>query len=109
MGGKKRPTLSQLAKKAEKEQQQQKAAKKKEEGGGKKAAVTAEEKLIEALAKELPNLNAVTAYDVASKYSVKMTLALRALRALKEKGDLVLIAKGHRTEVYAPAKRAAAS
>lgn len=109
MGGKKRPTLSQLAKKAEKAQQAQaKPAKKKEEGGGaKKAAQTAEERLVEALSKEIAGLNVVTAYDVASKYGVKMTMALKALRALRDKGDLILISKGHRTEIYAPVKRAA--
>lgn len=111
MGGKKRPTLSQLAKKAEKAAQQQQQAqakgKKKEEGGAKKQQITAEERLLEALSKEIQTVNAITAYDVASKYGVKMTVALRALRTLRAKGDLVLVSKGHRTEVYAPARRAA--
>ncbi len=111
MGGKKRPTLSQLAKKAEKaqqqQQQQQAKAKKKEEGGAKKAAQSAFDKLLEALAKDVQSMPAVTVYEVASKYGVKMTVAQRALRALRDKGDLVLVAKGHRTEVYIPARKAA--
>lgn len=110
MGGKKRPTLSQLAKKAEKaqqQQQQQAKAKKKEEGGAKKAAQSAFDKLLEALAKDVQSMPAVTVYEVASKYGVKMTMAQRALRALRDKGDLVLVAKGHRTEVYIPARKAA--
>ncbi|MEZ0248761.1 MAG: 30S ribosomal protein S25e [Thermoproteus sp.] len=111
MGGKKRPTLSQLAKKAEKTQQQQQAqakGKKKEEGAARKAgAQSAFDKLVEALSKEVQSVQAITAYDVASKYGVKMTVAIKALRSLKEKGDLVLVSKGHRTEVYVPARRAA--
>ncbi|MEL9990348.1 MAG: 30S ribosomal protein S25e [Thermoproteus sp.] len=112
MGGKKRPTLSQLAKKAEKAQQQQQQAqakgKKKEEGAAKKAgAQSAFDKLVEALSKEIQSVQAITAYDVASKYGVKMTMAIKALRSLKEKGDLVLVSKGHRTEIYVPARRAA--
>ncbi len=112
MGGKKRPTLSQLAKKAEKAQQQQQQqaqakAKKKEEGGARRQAQSAFDKLLEALAKDVQSMPIVTVYDVASKYGVKMTVAQRALRALREKGDLVLVVKGHRTEAYVPARRAA--
>lgn len=111
MGGKKRPTLSQLAKKAEKAQQQQQQAqakaKKKEEGGAKRQAQSAFDKLLEALAKDVQSMPVVTVYDVANKYGVKMTVAQKALRALKERGDLVLAVKGHRTEAYVPARRAA--
>ncbi len=111
MGGKKRPTLSQLAKKTEKaqqqQQQQQAKGKKKEEGGSKKAAQSAFDKLLEAISRDVQSMPVVTVYEVASKYGVKMTVAKRALRALRDKGDLVLVVKGHRTEAYAPARRAA--
>ncbi|AEA12649.1 30S ribosomal protein S25e [Thermoproteus uzoniensis 768-20] len=111
MGGKKRPTLSQLAKKAEKAQQQQQQAqakaKKKEEAGPKRPAQSAFDKLLEALSKDIQSMPIVTVYEVASKYGVKMTVARKALRALRDKGDLVLVVKGHRTEAYIPARRAA--
>jgi small subunit ribosomal protein S25e len=110
VGGKKRPTLSQLAKKTEKtqqQQQQQAKGKKKEEGGSKKAAQSAFDKLLEAISRDVQSMPVVTVYEVASKYGVKMTVAKRALRALRDKGDLVLVVKGHRTEAYAPARRAA--
>ncbi|ABO08504.1 30S ribosomal protein S25e [Pyrobaculum calidifontis] len=107
MGGKKRPTLSQLAKKAEKEKaqpQQQKSKKevKKEEAPAKRTIQTLDEKVFQTIAKEVQSLKAVTPYEIATKYGIKMSLAFKVLRALRDRGDLVLVAKGHRTEVYVP-------
>ncbi|MEM1519458.1 MAG: 30S ribosomal protein S25e [Pyrobaculum sp.] len=108
MGGKKKPTLSQLAKKAEKEKaqqpQQQKGKKevKKEEVATKRTIQTLDEKIYQTIAKEISSLKVVTPYEVASKYGIKMSTALKVLRSLKERGDLILIAKGHRTEIYIP-------
>ena len=107
MGGKKKPTLSQLVKKAEKEaqqQQQQKVKKevKKEESPAKRTIQTLDEKVFQTIAREVQNLKVVTPYEIAAKYGIKMSLALKVLRALRDKGDLVLVAKGHRTEVYVP-------
>jgi small subunit ribosomal protein S25e len=109
MGGKKRPTLSQLAKKAEKEkaQQPQKGKKevKKEEAPAKRTIQTLDEKVFQTIAKEVQGMKAVTPYEVASKYGIKMSVAFKVLRNLRDRGDLVLVAKGHRTEIYVPAKR----
>ncbi|RFA94301.1 30S ribosomal protein S25e [Pyrobaculum aerophilum] len=109
MGGKKKPTLSQLAKKAEKEkaQQAQKAKKevKKEETPAKRTIQVLDEKVFQAIAKEVQDMRVVTPYEIASKYGIKMSVAFKVLRNLKERGDLVLVAKGHRTEIYVPAKR----
>jgi len=107
MGGKKKPTLSQLVKKAEREaqqQQQQKAKKevKKEETPAKRAVQVIDEKLFQTIAKEVQNLKVATPYEIATKYGIKMSLALKILRALRDRGDLVLVAKGHRTEIYVP-------
>jgi len=107
MGGKKKPTLSQLVKKAEKEaqqQQQQKVKKevKKEESPAKRTIQTLDEKVFQTIAREVQNLKVVTPYEIATKYGIKMSLALKVLRALRDRGDLVLVAKGHRTEIYVP-------
>jgi small subunit ribosomal protein S25e len=109
MGGKKKPTLSQLAKKAEKEkaQQAQKGKKevKKEEAPAKRTIQALDEKMFQTIAKEVLNMRVVTPYDVASKYGIKMSVAFKVLRNLRDKGDLTLVAKGHRTEIYVPVKK----
>ncbi|MGB9706063.1 MAG: 30S ribosomal protein S25e [Pyrobaculum sp.] len=108
MGGKKKPTLSQLAKKAEKEkaQQAQKGKKevKKEEAPAKRTVQALDEKVFQAIAREVVGMRVVTPYEVATKYGIKMSVAFKVLRSLRERGDLVLVAKGHRTEVYIPAR-----
>lgn len=110
MGGKKKPTLSQLSKKAEKEKTQQQPQKgkkevKKEEGAAKRTIQMLEEKVFQTIAKEVQSMRVVTPYEVASKYGIKMSIAYRVLRNLRDRGDLILVTKGHRTEVYIPAKR----
>lgn len=107
MGGKKKPTLSQLAKKAEKEKQQQqpqrgKREAKKEEAPAKRTIQALDEKVFQAIAKDVQAMKAVTPYEVASKYGIKISMAYKVLRSLRDRGDLVLVSKGHRTEVYVP-------
>jgi small subunit ribosomal protein S25e len=109
MGGKKKPTLSQLAKKAEKEkaQQAQKGKKeiKKEEAPTKRTIQALDEKVFQTIAKEVMTMKVVTPYEIASKYGIKMSVAFKVLRALRDRGDLALVAKGHRTEIYVPVKK----
>jgi small subunit ribosomal protein S25e len=109
MGGKKKPTLSQLVKKAEREkaQQAQKVKKevKKEETQTKKTIQIIDEKLFQAIAKDVMTMKVVTPYEIASKYGIKMSIALKVLRALGDRGDLALVAKGHRTEIYVPVRK----
>jgi small subunit ribosomal protein S25e len=109
MGGKKKPTLSQLAKKQEKQQ----AAPAKPTGKGKKAAEErqvvkaslVDPKLLSDVEKEVTKWEYVTPYLVANRFNTKMSVAYQVLRTLASKGSLVLISKGHRTEVYAPPSR----
>lgn len=106
MGGKKKPTLSQLAKKAEKEKEQQvqksKKETKKEETQTKRTIQILDEKLFQTIAKDIQNMRVITPYEIASKYGIKMSVAFKILRNLSERGDLVLVSKGHRTEIYIP-------
>jgi len=109
MGGKKKPTLSQLAKKQEKQQ----AAPAKPTGKGKKAAEErqvvkaslVDPKLLSDVEKEVTKWEYVTPYLVANRFNTKMSVAYQVLRTLASKGSLVLVSKGHRTEVYAPPSR----
>jgi small subunit ribosomal protein S25e len=110
MGGKKKPTLSQLVKKAEREKAQQQAQKvkkevKKEETQTKKTIPIIDEKLFQTIAKDVMTMKVVTPYEIASKYGIKMSTALKILRALRDRGDLTLVAKGHRTEIYVPVRK----
>ncbi len=108
MGGKKKPTLSQLVKRMEreKEKQERKGAAAGEE---KKSKVTLiDEKLFEEIKKDVMNMNCVTPYVIASKYNIKMSTATHILRALRDQGVLYLVSKGHRTEIYVPVERAKA-
>jgi small subunit ribosomal protein S25e len=50
-------------------------------------------------------MKVVTPYEIASKYGIKMSIALKILRALRDRGDLTLVAKGHRTEIYVPVRK----
>jgi len=109
MGGKKKPTLSQLAKKQEKQQ----TAPAKPTGKGKKAAEErqvvkaslVDPKLLSDVEKEVTKWEYVTPYLVANRFNTKISVAYQVLRTLASKGSLVLISKGHRTEVYAPPSR----
>jgi len=107
MGGKKKPTISQLAKKAEKQAAQQKQAKqaKKEEAQAKRTIELLDERIFDSIARDIQNMPVVTPYEISAKYGIKMSLAIKVLRNLRQKGDLALISKGHRTEIYAPTKR----
>ncbi|GAB6947499.1 30S ribosomal protein S25e [Vulcanisaeta sp. JCM 16161] len=111
MGGKKKPTLSQLAKKQEKQQQQAQA---KPAAKGRKAAAeerpTAkasliDQKLLSDVEKEVVKWEYVTPYLVATRFNTKISVAYQILRALAGKGTLVLVSKGHRTEVYTTPER----
>ncbi len=106
MGGKKRPTLSQLVKKMEREKEKQEKRAQAEERKGKVALV--DDKLFEEIKRDVLNMNCVTSYTIASKYGIKISTATHILRALRDQGVLYLLSKGHRTEIYVPVERAKA-
>ncbi|NPA69784.1 MAG: 30S ribosomal protein S25e [Crenarchaeota archaeon] len=104
MGGKKKPTLSQLVKRMEKEkeQQQKKAAEEKKQS----KIMIVDSKILEEIKKDVMKMDCVTPYIIASKYGLKMSTALNVLRTLRDQGILYLVSKGHRTEIYVPVERA---
>ncbi len=111
MGGKKRPTLSQMAKKQQQDKAKEAAQKKPEKGKGKKEEnvkpvgdLTAE--LMNQIEKEVAKMEYVTPYLLSSKYGVKMNQAIQVLRTLNSKGIISLVSKGHRIEIYTTPSRA---
>ncbi len=104
MGGKKRPTISQLVKKEEKQKQPQQKQVKRAEEGVKSRIALIEQRIVDDIARDVVNWDVVTPYQVASKYGIKMSAAQKVLRALHEGGKLVLIARSHRVEVYGSRK-----
>ena len=110
MGGKKKPTISQLVKRQEREQtaQAKPAAKGKKPTTEEKQVVKAslvDPKLLSEVEKEVTKWDYVTPYLVATKFNVKMSVAFQILRTLANKGTLVLVSKGHRTEIYTTPNR----
>ena len=109
MGGKKKPTLSQLAKRQEKQQAQAKPAAKgkratTEERPTAKASLI-DQKLLSDVEKEVVKWEYVTPYLVATRFNTKISVAYQILRTLASKGTLVLVSKGHRTEIYTTPER----
>ncbi len=110
MGGKKKPTISQLAKKESKEKEQ---AEKKGKGKGKaseesvkKIVATVPAELYDQIAKDVQKMEYVTTYLISSKYGLKMGAASRVLNDLMKRGELVLVSRSHRMNVYTPVDRA---
>ncbi len=109
MGGKKKPTLSQLVKRMEREQQQKAAAAKpkvkiEEKAVGKVSVI--DPKLLSDVEKEVVRWDYATPYLVATRFNIKLSTATHILRQLASKGVLVLVSKGHRTEVYTTPEKA---
>lgn len=103
-GGKKKPTVSALEKRAKKE-----AEAKKEEGGKKPqmrlSGTTGEltEASMDAVIKEIKGLKYVTPYVLSSRLGIKISRAKRVLRELESRGLLVAVDKNSRVPIYAPA------
>ncbi|MCS7104685.1 MAG: hypothetical protein NZ954_03875 [Thermofilaceae archaeon] len=108
MGGKKRPSISQLEKRVQKEQESKTS---KQEGGGKpKLKVTGEGALtqtsVDVIYRELAKLPYATPYQVSSMFGIKVSEAKRVLRRLEEQGALKLLDANKRVKIYVPAKAA---
>lgn len=105
MGGKKKPTVSQLEKRLMREQ----AAKsgKQQEEGRPKLKVTGQGALtqasLDAVYREIAKLPYVTPYTLAATFGLKVSAAKRALRDLEAKGLVKLVDANRRIRIYVPA------
>ncbi len=102
MGGKKRPTISQLEKRARREQ----AAKQQEQRAKPKMSMTAEGKLsegsLEAIYREVSGRPYVTPFLLHSEFGIKISEAKRVLRRLEEQGLIKLVGGNRRVSIYVP-------
>ena len=103
MGGKKKPTISQLEKrmkvlsKREKRRQSRVREVKKERG------LPTLNIPINAIAKDVKKMKCITPYLVASKYGIKISLAKKVLRELAERNVIKLVDRNRRVDIYVPA------
>lgn len=108
MGGKKKPTISQL----EKRMMREAAAKAgKQEEGGFKPKLTSKGTLsassIDEIYRGIANQPCVTPYLVASMFGLKISAAKQVLKDLESRGLLRLVDANRRVRVYVPAAQAA--
>ncbi len=104
MGGRKKPSISQLERKARKSSKAKKEEKKKVEmtlnAKGELTQVS-----IDAIVKEIKRMKYVTPYLVASKFGIKISRAKKVLKALEEQGVVAAYDMNHRVPIYVPTKR----
>ncbi len=111
MGGKKKPTISQLAKRMEREKERkerEKLAARVMESEGRRRLSWVTDDVIRKIIDEVRNVKVITPYELASKYELKISTAKKILRMLANQGLLELVDKSRRVEIYVP-KTAAAS
>lgn len=104
MGGKKKPTISQLEKRVKKEQEKTS----KQEAGKSKPKVTfsnegrVTQASLDAIFREISRAPYITPYILHSQYGLKISEAKRVLRALEEQGLLRLVSGNRRVRIYVP-------
>ena len=106
MGGRKRPTLSQLEKRMRRERE---AAKKKT-----KERKTYEMKLtskgvltefsLDQIIGEVSKMSYITPYVIASKFGLKISRAKVVLRELEKRNIIIAVDKNRRVPIYVPAQ-----
>ncbi|MEM0008979.1 MAG: 30S ribosomal protein S25e [Thermofilum sp.] len=106
MGGKKRPTVSALEKRATKEE----TTKKKEESKKPQMKLEAStgnltEVSLEQIIKELKGLRYITPYVLASRFSIKLSRAKKTLKELELRGLVVAVDRNSKVPIYVPASR----
>ncbi len=107
MGGAKKASLAQSEKQqqmqtSKQEGKQPKSAKQKappEKKGGSSDILTISE---QELVSELTKMKAITPYQVASRYNVKVSLAKDILERLKNRGQIRMVASSGGMKVYSP-------
>ncbi len=103
MGGRKKPSISQLEKKA------RKTSKGKEEKKKVEMTLNASGELtqvsMDAIIKEVKKMKYVTPYILSSKFGIKMSRAKKVLKTLEAQGILSAYDLNHRVPIYVPVRR----
>jgi len=106
MGGKKRPTISQLEKRMRraKEETKKKGKEKKTYSMKLTEKGVLTELSLEQIVKEITKMPYITPFLVATKFGLKISRAKIALRELEKRGIIVAVDKNRRVPIYVPAK-----
>ncbi|RLE94715.1 MAG: 30S ribosomal protein S25e [Thermoprotei archaeon] len=110
MGGKKKPTLSQLEKRLSRMQEESKKAKKRKKKGKletptltlPKIVPLVNEDLIKLAQSEVKKMKCITPYVLATRLNIKISLAKALLRTLHEEEVIVPVNLNHRVPIYVP-------
>ncbi|OYT62133.1 MAG: 30S ribosomal protein S25e [Thermofilum sp. ex4484_15] len=106
MGGKKKPTISQLEKRLAKMRKEKEKEVPRRPSTMKMTTLGyIADKSLNDIAKEVSKMKVVTPYMLSSMFKIKMGLAKQALRELEAKGVVKLIDKNRRVAIYVPASR----
>jgi len=102
MGGKKKPTISQLEKRmkvlAKREKKRQSRVKEvRRETGLPTLSVP-----VDAIARDVKKMKCITPYLIATKYGIKISLAKKVLRELAERNVIRLVDRNRRVDIYVP-------
>jgi len=98
LGGRKRPTLSQLEKRQRAKERaagRQSSVREKHVGG-----IFPPDIKDESFLEELRKAKVITPYSLASKYNLRLSVAKQVLRELEKRGFLELVAASRYTRIY---------
>lgn len=103
MGGRKKPSISQLEKRARREGREKKKEDKKKVEMKLNAQGELTQVSIDHIVKDIKKMKYITPYVLASRFGIKISRAKRVLRELEAKGIVKAYDKNHRTPIYIPA------
>lgn len=107
MGGKKKLTLKQMERMADKTAPPKKEKEGKSSGGGapekKVAGITLPDTKSEKILSELKKLKVLTPYIVASRFELRLSVARDMLEELQQRGVIQFVSGSRNTKIYRPA------
>ena len=105
MGGKKRPTISQLEKRIRREKKEAKEKKRKKLKREVTTSLSIESVSFDELVNEIMKMKYITPYVFSHKFGVKISHAKRYLKELEDRGVIKLIDRNRRIMLYVPIKK----
>jgi len=105
LGGRKKPTISQLEKRMKRVSRKDEGKKEAKRAALRAKMITGEGlslKSLEELYKDIKGLNFLTPYSLATRYKIKISTAKRLLRELENEGLVKLMLKSRRAPIYIP-------
>jgi len=102
MGGKKKPTLSQLEKRMRVLSKRERKRQTRVKEVRKESSLPTLTVPIDAIAKDVKKMRCITPYLIATKYGIKISLAKKVLRELSERNVIKLVDRNRRVDIYVP-------